>query len=79
MKRAVGLVLLGLVLLFFGFWLKGQIEQPDPAYCEATLRQAYERGATLATRPAACDGIDEATLEQIVGRILQDAPAPGLR
>lgn len=54
-----------------------EMNKPDPALCEHVLRQAYAKGATLANRPPECDGIRQAELEAMIGRILTEQPPPG--
>lgn len=54
-----------------------EMNKPDPALCEQVLRQAYSEGQTLANRPSGCDGIRQAELEVMIGRILTEQPPPG--
>lgn len=72
MKVVGAILLLWFVLVACG-------SEPDIDACEARLRQVYSEGQTLANRPVECNGVDQATLERIVGDILDSAPPPGLR
>lgn len=55
--------------------LAGCGSEPDVAACKNAMHKQYsEAKATGAegTRPAACEGVDDKTLERLVGEVLQE-------
>ncbi|WP_412079032.1 hypothetical protein ACLF6K_37445 [Streptomyces xanthophaeus] len=49
--------------------------EADVAACKAAMRQQYEDAATASkegTRPAACAGVDDKTLQRLAGEVLTE-------
>lgn len=46
--------------------------EADPAACKAAMDAAYNKGDQQDQRPAACNGVDDKTLERIAGELITD-------
>lgn len=46
--------------------------EADPAACKAAMDAAYDQGKQQETRPAACDGVDDKTLQRIAGELITE-------
>jgi PBP1b-binding outer membrane lipoprotein LpoB len=70
------------LMVLAGCSSKAPDKPPDKvAACKAAMRADYERSLTdpnapTATRPPACNGIDDATLERLVGEVMTEVTPP---
>jgi hypothetical protein len=75
MTRGVAAVLAAFVMVFGA---AGCGSEPDVAACKAAMKEQFKEATADpagpdATRPAECDGVDDATLQRLAGEVMGEA------